>query len=149
MIAVTEKGIFVLERKNYSGNIYGDEKFPNWTQFIGKGKKYKFYNPIWQNNGHIKALENFLPDTEYNQYISYIIFSKRCTLKKVVYNPDTAKVMRRNFLRRNIKSDMQKLPTVFTPQEARGIYERLKTCCKADEGLRKEHLEQVNIVKNG
>jgi len=27
-----------------------------WTQSFGGGKKYKFYNPLLQNQGHISAV---------------------------------------------------------------------------------------------
>ena len=57
-VVVSKYGVFVIETKNYSGWIFGSEKQKNWTQTIYK-KKTRFYNPILQNNTHIKALQHF------------------------------------------------------------------------------------------
>ena len=52
-----------------------------WTQVIYK-RKEKFYNPIWQNSGHIKALQEYLQDTLSDVPIySVIVFGKQATLK--------------------------------------------------------------------
>ena len=53
MIMLCQKGIYVIENKNYSGWIFGNEKSKNWCETL-KGKKYFFYNPIKQNRSHIK-----------------------------------------------------------------------------------------------
>lgn len=60
IILIHEKGIYVLESKNYSGWIFGSAEQKNWTQCFNKNKKYQFYNPILQNQTHINALSNFL-----------------------------------------------------------------------------------------
>ena len=61
LILIHESGIYVIESKNYSGWIFGSENQRYWTQSFSDGKggsqKYKFYNPIWQNDTHIKALQ--------------------------------------------------------------------------------------------
>lgn len=41
MIMLCQKGIYVIENKNYSGWIFGDEKSKNWCEIL-KGKKYFF-----------------------------------------------------------------------------------------------------------
>jgi len=58
-IFVSQYGIFVVETKNYSGWIYGDESKGTWTQKLYK-KTYKFQNPLHQNYKHLKTLENIL-----------------------------------------------------------------------------------------
>ena len=45
--------IFVIEAKDYSGSIYGNSSSKNWKYYLGKSK-HEFYNPIFQNNNHIK-----------------------------------------------------------------------------------------------
>lgn len=95
-------GIFVFESKNYSGWIYGDEKSKNWTQTLpqGKGKSHKeyFFNPIIQNNVHIKCLRSIL--SEDLPIYSIIAFSKRCTLKKVnITSQDIQGIKRQEILR--------------------------------------------------
>ncbi|WP_341702102.1 nuclease-related domain-containing protein [Ferrovibrio sp.] len=50
---------FVIEVKNYSGTIKGWETDQDWTQILG-GQRFRFYNPLRQNYGHLMAMrENF------------------------------------------------------------------------------------------
>ena len=81
-MVVSHKGIFVLETKNYTGWIFGNENSQNWTQVIYK-RKEKFYNPIWQNFGHIQALKEYLGEntTQNIPFSSIIVFSNEATLK--------------------------------------------------------------------
>lgn len=59
-VFVSEFGVFVLETKNMDGWIFGTEKDRQWTQVFPGGKKYRFQNPLRQNYGHVKAVENAL-----------------------------------------------------------------------------------------
>lgn len=61
MVLIHQKGIFVIENKNYTGFIYGSESDHNWCQMTG-GQHYSFYNPIRQNRLHIRHLRHFLTD---------------------------------------------------------------------------------------
>lgn len=56
---VSRYGIFVVETKNYAGWIYGDAKQKQWTQVLYQQKR-RFYNPLKQNETHIKALAYLL-----------------------------------------------------------------------------------------
>ena len=59
-VFVSEFGIFVVETKNMNGWIYGTEKDRKWIQVFPGGQKYRFQNPLRQNYGHVKAIENAL-----------------------------------------------------------------------------------------
>lgn len=61
LMAISKKGIFVFECKNYGGIIYGDARRKNWIQYIGKKKSY-FYNPLLQNKVHCEKLKEYLGD---------------------------------------------------------------------------------------
>lgn len=78
-VAVSKYGIFVIETKNYSGNIYGKEFEEKWIQYLG-GKKYIFYNPVRQNYGHIQTLKAALKKPN-EKFISIVVFSNRARLK--------------------------------------------------------------------
>lgn len=56
-VVVSRYGVFIIETKNYSGLIIGSDKDTHWTQFLGR-RKYKFYNPVRQNHGHVKSLNS-------------------------------------------------------------------------------------------
>ena len=66
LLYLTRKGIFVIESKNYTGWIFGREDQPEWTVSVYAGRdwlgrmkteRHPLYNPIWQNAGHVRALE--------------------------------------------------------------------------------------------
>ena len=57
IVVAVPQGLIVIEVKDYSGWIFGNEKQKYWTQILNYGKeKHRFYNPIMQNEGHIKTL---------------------------------------------------------------------------------------------
>lgn len=89
-VLINESGIHVIETKNYAGRIYGDAKSKTWKQVLAFGKvKHDLYNPIWQNYGHIKGLNEVLK-LEENYYFNYVVFTSRAELfvkqsKEVIY----------------------------------------------------------------
>lgn len=78
-ILINESGIFVIETKNYKGVVYGTEEGLYWYQYLNR-KKYNFYNPIRQNEIHIRRLKEILGDAY--PYHSIVVFVKN-DLKKV------------------------------------------------------------------
>jgi hypothetical protein len=53
-IVINPRGVFVIETKNYSGDIYGNENQREWTQVLAYGNvKNKLYNPLKQNSTHV------------------------------------------------------------------------------------------------
>lgn len=71
-IVFTRGGIFVIEVKSHNGFI----KCPNdrfWWQNYND-KKIRFYNPIWQNNTHVKIVQEILRNEgQYNLPIHSIV----------------------------------------------------------------------------
>lgn len=76
-LIISSYGVFVIETKNYSGTIYGQENSEKFTQYIGK-QKNEFYSPIKQNRGHIYSLKKVLGEYK---YISLIAFSGNSKIK--------------------------------------------------------------------
>lgn len=61
-ILINQNGVFAIETKNYSGNIYGTDEQREWTQVLAYGKiKNKIYNPVKQNNTHLYRIRKILP----------------------------------------------------------------------------------------
>jgi hypothetical protein len=89
IVVATKVGIIVFEIKDYSGWIFGKGNQTKWTQVLAYGrKKYRFYNPIMQNNGHISALRKQLKQFEQIPFYSIIVFYGNCELKDVSFIPD-------------------------------------------------------------
>lgn len=89
LVVVTKVGVIVFEIKDYSGWIYGNGNYSQWTQVLAFGKnKYKFYNPIMQNNKHIIDLKKQLKQFDNIPFFSIVVFYGDCVLKDVSFVPN-------------------------------------------------------------
>lgn len=79
-ILVSTKGVFVIESKNFSGWIFGNENSEQWTQTIYRIKN-KFQNPLRQNYRHIKAIQQYLEFLPKEQIHSIVVFSGNAEFK--------------------------------------------------------------------
>ncbi len=147
LLLIDTTGIYVIESKNYSGWIFGDEKSKNWTQCLPGGNKSRFYNPIWQNNAHISALCKLLKEINKEYMFSYIVFSERCELKKIPFSSEHMKILKRNQLVSKIKEDFEYKDIVFSEEQVINIYEILKKYILAENGIKEKHIN--NIKKRG
>lgn len=57
LLLIHETGLYVFEVKHYKGTIYGKTSDQKWTQYFRTSPNSHFYNPIRQNQYHIKALQ--------------------------------------------------------------------------------------------
>lgn len=88
LVVATKVGLIVFEIKRYSGWIFGNGNHRQWTQILAYGKeKYRFYNPVMQNNKHILDLNKKLPQ-ENVPYFSVIVFYGDCVLKDISFVPE-------------------------------------------------------------
>lgn len=144
LIGIHKTGIYVFESKNYGGWIFGDGKRKNWMQTFKTGQKNSFYNPVWQNHGHIKALEDYLNlDEEY--FKSIIVFSKRCKIKKLNNIDKGVVVLRRPLLIIKTKKFIRKNETILSDKEINKIYEKLIKGVNVNENIKEKH---INDIKN-
>jgi hypothetical protein len=143
LIMLSQSGIYVIESKNYSGWIFGDEKSKNWMQTLQNGQMNRFFNPIWQNKGHINALKNVVELVDEQFYKSYIIFSERCKLKKLSVTSPTVKVIKRNKLIKTIKKDIESSTDVMTKDEVEQLYIKLQKYSLADKAAKESHVENI------
>lgn len=79
-IIISRYGIFVIETKNYKGWIFGSENSYEWTQVLYK-KKYKLYNPLKQNLGHVRALKGNLSQFPSLYFYPIVVFTGSASLK--------------------------------------------------------------------
>lgn len=143
LIMISSTGIYVFESKNYSGWIFGDEGSKYWTQSLKGGKKYRFYNPIWQNKSHINVLKNHL-ELGNEVFRSYIIFSEHCELKKMFVRSPEVKVMNRDVLTKEMALDMAHLPDRLSILEINQIYSELSRYALADAATKQAHIDSMS-----
>lgn len=98
---VTSRGIIVFETKNYSGTIYGNTKDKTWRAEV-YNKTNEFYNPVLQNETHIKYLKRAI---KFNVPIySFIVLSDRCTIGDIDTSWSDVKVVKMSDLRTQVVS---------------------------------------------
>ncbi|UJF16478.1 NERD domain-containing protein [Jeotgalibaca sp. MA1X17-3] len=140
LIMISTNGIYVIESKNYGGKIYGSDKNKRWTQYLN-GKKFNFFNPVWQNSAHISALEDYIGMKDSAIVHSYLVFSDRSDLKRIEITTSKVTVLQtRNLLRVLAK---EKSMDVLTIDEMEQYYEKLKKCTLVDDRKKQEHIEYV------
>ncbi|MCH5164394.1 MAG: NERD domain-containing protein [Clostridiales bacterium] len=79
-VFINKYGIWVIETKNYSGMIFGDENAHEWTQVCGNQKR-KFYSPIKQNATHIYRLAEFVKAKK--AFRNVVVFLQKADLSNV------------------------------------------------------------------
>ena len=145
LVLVTSEGIIVIEVKDYSGWIYGSGNNTNWTKVLSYGKKkYKFYNPIKQNQNHIVQLRKKLKQFEKIPFFSVIIFFGDCELKEINYVPKGTYLVKsyRIFEVLNlIKTENE--PTQYTNK--REVVNTLKQLVSLGKNIdyQKQHIENI------
>lgn len=89
LAVATTAGIIVFEVKDYSGWIFGRGYQSQWTQVLAYGReKYRFYNPIMQNNRHIEELRKQCRQFESIPFFSVVVFYGDCDLKGISFVPE-------------------------------------------------------------
>lgn len=137
-ILVGKKGVFVIETKDYSGTIKGEEYSKYWVQTINKRKNY-FYNPIKQNYGHIKSVEKLIKEKDI--YISLIVFTNKSKLKGLKTETPVIQVKKLKKFIRKYKSDIK-----LSSDQIEEIYKSLKRGNVQSSRARRKHVKR--IIKN-
>lgn len=140
-VIISIYGIFVIETKFYKGWILGGENSEFWTQNI-YGHRYKLRNPIYQNQGHIRALKSILKEHENLQFISIVAFSRRARLRvktesTVIYFHQVPRIIRRAKIR------------VLSEEQVQCIYSFLLANNAEEREFRKHHISNVkqNVIR--
>lgn len=145
MVMVHEKGIFVIENKNYSGWIFGRESDSNWLQVSGNRKKRYFYSPVRQNQGHIRYLKKLLNPLldEDVPFISVITFNQNARLKKIRLDSGNIIVSSSNHIKQRLNRYLwlkRKRIRRDTMKEIIGVLEQQ---IKVTKKMKKEHIKNI------
>lgn len=99
-IVISRFGVFVIETKNYRGNIYGNDGQQQWTQVILTDVRYKrkwyktytyvtknkFYNPVKQVLGHLIELKRNLSEWKSIKLYPIVVFTGDVDISNVYSN---------------------------------------------------------------
>lgn len=138
-VVINPNGVYVIETKNYSGRIYGNESQMQWTQVLNYGKvKNHFYSPAKQNQTHIYAIQEILKQDI--PIYSIIVFVKGNT--QYIQSPNVY----------NIRGLIQKLKMSseksLSLEQMNVIYDMLLNHNKRNTISNAEHINNIKIMKN-
>lgn len=99
-LVVSRCGVFVIETKNYRGEIYGDDDRQEWKQIIVTKVRYnkkwwkvytyvtknEFYNPVRQARGHAAEIRKNLADLINVPIVPIVVFTGRANISNVKTN---------------------------------------------------------------
>lgn len=151
-VVISPCGLFVIETKNYNGEIKGKKEDRTWRV----SNRFNMYNPLKQNYGHIKALENVLKDFDDLRFISMITFTMRCRfsidpiLRKIesdeliIYDVELSEFINRKTLRIKATS---KIP-FLTEEEISLIYKSIQRHNITDLAIRSQHVQGIKTSKH-
>lgn len=142
-LVLSRFGVFVIETKNYHGKIYGSDGMEYWRQYLpaagyrryGNTQEHSLRNPVWQNEGHIKALRRMVFGDDV-PIVGILVFPSSTVLRGTVNYP----VLRMNAVARFILSCRE---TVLTEDQVEGFRSRLLEVVSTGVADRMSHLDNV------
>lgn len=150
VLFVCSKGILVIESKNYSGTISGNEYDDKWhtrSEYGYKGySSYRiknndgFYNPIKQNRKHIEAVQYHLKGIP---CFSLIAFSERCKLSEIKVSSKTGYVFNRYAMINVFSRIFNSNPDVLNDDMINYVTNQLRQFCNADSNVKKAHNDNM------
>ena len=91
------------------------------------------------------ALEHFLKIRhEQAHFISFIVFSDRCTLRKVPRDNEFWSIVHCSELQEALLNRIAGRKTIYTPQQLEKFYYKLQGCTNASEEVKRQHREYAH-----
>lgn len=146
-VVISPYCLFVIETKNYNGEIKGKRTDQQWSV----SNRFKMYNPLKQNYGHIKAIESLIKEIENVRFVSMISFTMRCRFsidpelrqinsdELVVYDVELSEYISRKLTRLKLENSEPSL----SPEQIDAIYDRLLKSNITDQAIRNQHVHRI------
>ena len=140
LVAFTNRGLLVLETKNYSGTIHGDEDSDQWFASVYTQNNY-FHNPLKQNATHTKYLDKAVAVNI--PIYSIIVFSDRCSLEYLPDSFNDVYICQMSTLRETIKEIFDENPACVPSLVLSTVYGRVKKYANPSAEVIRKHKEYV------
>ena len=139
-ICINRHGIWVIETKNYSGQIYGNENWREWTQVLSYGAvKNKHYNPVKQNATHIYSLSQQIRERDVFQNL--VVFLSGADISNV----QSSSICRVDEIPQRINADTG---IVLSPVQMDRYYKRLMALKESNTISEEEHIQNVKTMQD-
>ena len=123
LLMIHETGIYVFEVKNYKGVIYGGIHQKRWTQYFRTVQNQTFYNPVLQNEYHLKALRGL----GMNQpFYSMIVFTNQSCQLRIEGSQPHVEVLSISTLVEHLNDVMNQRKKILDLAEVDRLFQLLK-----------------------
>ena len=151
-IFIRNNGVFVIETKNYYGEIKGKEDDSFWTRSYFVRRKLKtasFHNPLKQNQSHIKMIKRII-DKDYPIYC-FVVFiqnnAEGLDLFNVCGPNELLSRIKLITIEKEISEDeIEKIYRILLLNEADINNEQHVSNVKEAEKDRKEHQKKIRLA---
>lgn len=149
LLLITDRGLFAIESKNYSGWVFGNENNTYWTQTFPNGRdrarKEKFYNPIMQNRKHCEFLKKCL-NADYIPIFSVIVFGDKCEIKDITVQSDDVIICKSRQLTYIITEIIEDKLQRYSTERIDAIFRQLLPYSQVDEYVKQRHLQNAKAA---
>lgn len=150
-LLIYRSGIYVIECKDYKGWVFGNDINDEWTVSYYGGRynnseKHSFYNPIKQNQGHIRFINSRTIGMNVPIH-NLVVFSNDCTLKNITNNTD-AYIINEDILYQTIRNIDLCVGDVLSQTRINELYYRFQNYNVADSLVEEEHVRNVYNAKS-
>lgn len=141
---ISKKGIIIVEAKNYTSTVSG--KYSDIylkSAYVNSYKTFTIYNPILQNESHVKRVSNYL---NLDNLTSLIVFSDTTKLEIEGLKESNAHIINFKELS-DYLIEFNKNPDIFSDAKYKSIINKLQKRNKVTPLVRKRHKKQVKKAK--
>ena len=147
IIMIHERGIVVIENKNYSGEISGRADQAYWQQRLS-GKRTGFYSPVYQNISHVRHVRSFLKNhmdgRQSPPVFSAVIFNDRIQKLKIRRKwRSEAVICVSKKASKKIWKKLKRQESVFSEAEMEELYRLLKSRAEVFRWVKRRHRKKV------
>lgn len=139
-----ETGVYVFESKNLSGSIYGDMNHLQWKRYKSNGNFDYIPNPIKQNEGHIRALMEFLWVNKWQfRVFSMIVFGTRARLNHVPDGSAFTSIHEVYNLEMDLMKKMTEGKVFYNAETIDDWCKKLLPCTMLSDEEKQAHVERI------
>lgn len=142
LIALTEKGIFIIESKNLTGKITGSWKDENIFVEHPGGQTFTLMNPIDQNTRHFQALKNIL-GFKNDYFRNIVVFGDNSYISDYRDIPFFARICKVDQLIKTMNHLADKFNVELAQHQIENIYETLIEFVKKTDEKEREHIKNI------
>ena len=142
LLLIHTTGFYVIESKNYSGEIYGDQDKRHWEARYHAGKNsYELENPIWQNTTHARALRQYISIYCKAPVRSVIAYGDWCTIRCIRRTSEEPVQCHYRALRAQLYSMINRSPRCLSPAEVDMFYRFLLPLVDKDRDTHAQRMQ--------